>query len=138
MVKKLSAKKKGEYAELCFAAASSLRGLIVSFPGGDSAKYDFVIDNGKKLYKVQVKSTSRIATKNIKDPSYNFVAGSGHSSKKAYLEKDIDFVVCVELVTMNYYIIPINKLKSVKVTVRPASSNCKNKLYKNNWQLLTT
>ena len=58
MPTKLPAKQKGEWAEVCFLWRASTLGFIVSKPFGDNARYDFVVDAGAGLLRVQVKSVS--------------------------------------------------------------------------------
>jgi hypothetical protein len=48
----------GTVLELEFAAECIRRGAVVSQPFGDNAHYDFLIDNGRKIYRVQVKTAS--------------------------------------------------------------------------------
>lgn len=48
----------GSALELEFAAECIRRGAVVSQPFGDNAHYDFLVDDGKKIHRVQVKSAS--------------------------------------------------------------------------------
>lgn len=48
----------GTVLELEFAAECIRRGAIVSQPFGDNAHYDFLVDAGGKIYRVQVKAAS--------------------------------------------------------------------------------
>src|SRR5882762_7849965 len=47
-------------AELAFAHKASAMDFKVSKPYGDSERYDFVVDSGKRLWRVQVKCTTRL------------------------------------------------------------------------------
>jgi hypothetical protein len=49
-------KRKGELAELAFALKATTLGFSVSKPYGDSDCYDFIVDSGKRIARVQVKS----------------------------------------------------------------------------------
>ena len=51
-------KLQGEMAEVCFLWRATAMGFTVSKPYGDSARYDFVVDAGAGLLRVQVKSTA--------------------------------------------------------------------------------
>jgi PD-(D/E)XK endonuclease len=51
-------KTRGAVLELTFAAECMQRGAIVSQPFGDDAPYDLLVDNGKRIYRVQVKVAS--------------------------------------------------------------------------------
>src|SRR5206468_9494879 len=68
----LDHKPQGEMAELCFLCRATTLGLTVSKPYGDSARYDFVVDAGAGLLRVQVKSVS-VMRRN----DYRIAASSG-------------------------------------------------------------
>jgi hypothetical protein len=48
----------GTVLELEFAAECIRRGLVVSQPFGDNAHYDFLVDSGSRIFRVQVKAAS--------------------------------------------------------------------------------
>jgi hypothetical protein len=54
--KKRNTKAIGDLSELEIAVVLTRAGYIVSKPLGDSHRYDFVIDDGKRLARVQVKT----------------------------------------------------------------------------------
>lgn len=54
---KLPPKRMGELSELDFLRKAMGMGMIVSKPWGDSYRYDFVCDTGRKLWRAQVRST---------------------------------------------------------------------------------
>ncbi len=47
--------RKGEFVELCFPLMATLEGFYVSKPLNPCLPYDFIIDSGKRLLRVQVK-----------------------------------------------------------------------------------
>ncbi len=51
-------KRQGELSELAFVYKAASLGFIVAKPYGDNERYDFVLDSGERLWRVQVKSTS--------------------------------------------------------------------------------
>jgi len=53
-----TSKRRGELAELEFLLKASSLGFAVSKPYGDSDRYDFIVDSGRRLLRVQVKSAS--------------------------------------------------------------------------------
>ena len=53
-------KKKGEAAELAFMLKAVSLGFGVAKPWGDSERYDFILDSGTQLWRVQVKSSSAL------------------------------------------------------------------------------
>lgn len=48
----------GTVLELEFAAECIRRGAVVSQPFGDNAHYDFLVDSGARIFRVQVKAAS--------------------------------------------------------------------------------
>jgi len=50
-------KHRGEIAEAAFLAKATSLGFGVARPWGDSERYDFILDCGRRFWRVQVKST---------------------------------------------------------------------------------
>lgn len=58
----INSKKQGDIG-MCYAMAYYAKlGWTVSIPVTDSQDYDLVVDNGTRLFKVQVKTTKSIFT----------------------------------------------------------------------------
>jgi hypothetical protein len=57
-VNKNARENSGSALDLEFAAECIRRGAVVSQPFGGNAQYDFLVDNGKSILRVQVKSAS--------------------------------------------------------------------------------
>src|SRR5204862_8070091 len=53
-----TSKRQGELSELAFVYKAASLGFTVAKPYGDNERYDFVVDSGQRLWRVQVKSTS--------------------------------------------------------------------------------
>ena len=90
----------GTVLELEFAAECVRRGAIVSQPFGDNAHYDFLIDNGKGFYRVQVKAASlkpdgKSYSVNLtrKLPKMRPLAPGGSSRSVPYEEGALDCIV---------------------------------------------
>lgn len=67
-------------------------GYIISKPLFDNARYDFILDTGAKLLKIQVKSS----TSNVDNTAFTFNGYSQHSTgtgnkRMKYTNKEIDF-----------------------------------------------
>lgn len=89
-------KTPGDVAEARFLHEALKRGYSVSDPFGDDDPYDFIIDNGKKLFKIQVKST----TTSRKDA---FKTGLRNPP---YQEGDFKFAAIYVTEVDDFYIIP--------------------------------
>jgi len=99
-------KRRGEVAEAAFLAKASSLGFGVSKPWGDSERYDFVLDSGRKFWRIQVKSTERFAESRYR------VKTSGW--KDTYTRDEIDFIVVYIVPEDLWYIVPIEAAVSRK------------------------
>ena len=126
-------KEKGELAELAFLHKAASLGFGVAKPYGDSESYDFILDSGERLWRVQVKS--------IYSPSrcgYRFMAW--RSNHQPYSSEDIDFIVGYVVPRKVWYVVPVNHVAaSAIVTFYP--SGCRKKAgryecYREAWHLM--
>jgi hypothetical protein len=97
-------KRSGELAEAAFLLKAQSLGFRVLRPWGDSERYDFVLDSGGRLWRVQLKSTSVIHARGYEvQPTYG-VYGKG---KSAYTADDIDILVVWIASLGVWYVLPI-------------------------------
>ena len=97
----LPPKRRGEIAELAFMQKAVSLGFGVAKPYVDSESYDFILDSGERLWRVQVKS--------IYSPSrcgYRFMAW--RSNHQPYSSEDIDFIVGYVVPRKVWYVVPVN------------------------------
>jgi PD-(D/E)XK endonuclease len=120
-MRKISNKSRGEMAELLFAAECCKHGLIISFPHSDAVSYDFIVDNGKNLLRVQVKSST---TSNISGRTQFVMHMKGFKSHKVHLYA----LYCY--INKSFYIIPAKK-----ITTETFRVGKKSEVYKNAWHL---
>ncbi|HXE90098.1 MAG TPA: group I intron-associated PD-(D/E)XK endonuclease [Terriglobales bacterium] len=99
---RLPPKLQGEAAESVFLARAVSLGLTVCKPWGDSAKYDFVVDNGCRLFRTQVKSVSQ-----LDGDSYRITSGSGNRAKTPYTGAQIDLLAAYVQPFDTWYLIPV-------------------------------
>lgn len=93
------------------------KGFSVSEPMCASSKYDLIVDNGERLFKVQVKKTSR---KNSKT-SYRCRLHSTSGNKvKKYKKNEVDmFVIYIEPLDI-WYVVPFDDVEGKhEITVNP-------------------
>jgi hypothetical protein len=107
-------KEKGELAELAFLHKAASLGFGVAKPYGDSESYDFILDSGERLWRVQVKS--------IYSPArcgYRFMAW--RTNHQPYSSEDIDFIVGYVVPRKVWYVVPVNHVAaSAVVTFYPS------------------
>jgi hypothetical protein len=133
-----NAKAIGCIGETLFAFRAMEEGLIVSQPMGDNSPYDFLVDNGEDILKLQIKSSRWNEHEGTqKSPKYGFTLK--HSLKNTvYDSDDVDFFGLVVLPIKAIWIVPQKVLDNVtKANVWPFNnSNGAMADYREQWILL--
>ena len=93
-------KAHGEAAEAAFLAKAASLGFGVARAWGDSERYDFILDSGHKLWRVQVKSTRRFVD------SHYVVKCRGNNRR--YATGEIDFMAVYIVPKDLWYVVPIS------------------------------
>lgn len=101
-------KRKGEMAESGFLAKAVSLGLGVAKPWGDSERYDFIVDAGGRLWRVQVKSAFR----EMEGGGY-VIRAHGAASRRLYTADEVDLLVVWVVPIDAWYVIPIADLEGV-------------------------
>jgi hypothetical protein len=134
----LGTKRMGELAELAFMYRAASEGIWVARPYGDSHPYDFLVQHGRKLLRVQVKSCFtphrtgfpiHVCRKVAKDKGLQ------------YSEEDVDFIAAYIAPHQAWYLIPIESLKKMKcIRLYPGGINLRStpfyETYREAWHLL--
>ena len=129
----MNTKARGDLAELAFVLKAASLGFGVSQPHGDNERYDFVVDSGKRLWRVQVKSTCCAFGKG---GYYAQSCGGNH----LYQAKEIDFLAAYIVPRDIWYVIPVNRIRSLhSLTLYP--SGCRKgggrfECYREAWHLM--
>src|SRR5437899_2630462 len=77
-----------EHSEATFLHHAAALGFGVAKPWGDSLRYDFILDNGQRLWRVQVKCTETLRARAYETRA-TYSVGKGRA---VYTKKDIDFI----------------------------------------------
>jgi PD-(D/E)XK endonuclease len=96
-------KRRGELAELKFMHKAASLGFGVAKPYGDSCRYDFILDSGERLWRVQVKSTYGAGQREYRINAY----GSTNSGFFSYTPEEIDILVAYVVQEDAWYVIPV-------------------------------
>lgn len=131
--RKLTGKLLGEMAEAEFVARASRLGFMVAKPWGDSDRFDFVVEVGGRLRRVQVKSAHRLGV----DGGYSFRM-HGHSAE-AYREDEVDTLVAYVVPEDAWYIFPVRALGGLRsVKLYPGSQGRRSRFekFREAWWLL--
>ena len=97
---------KGELGEVAFMhKATSLR-FALALPYGHIHRYDFIVESGTNLWRVQVKTTS------VKARGLYPVTVCHHADRKAraYTESQIDFVAVYIVPEEAWFILPVREV----------------------------
>ena len=101
--RKANTKRTGERSEAAFLHKASQLGFGVAKPWGDSERYDFILDNGHRLLRVQIKATDCLRAQAYETRA-TYPVGKGRA---VYGPKDIDFLVA-HIATLNvWYVLPV-------------------------------
>jgi hypothetical protein len=126
-----SAKRLGEAVEAVFLAKATMLGFPVLKPWGDSRPYDFAVEGGRRLWRVQVKcATSHRGTR-----CSARAAGSG----ELYTLDDIDYLAAYVIRRDLWYVVPADAFvprATVHFNYGPRSQGMF-EIYREAWCLLT-
>jgi hypothetical protein len=115
----------GEQAEAAFLNKAISLGLNVAKPWGDSERYDFIVDSGRRLLRVQVKSTQY---EYLEKNRYGIC---NHRHGTFYTEEEIDFLAVYIVPLKLWYIIPVKAcLNHRTLRFYPASTNSRGRYEK--------
>jgi hypothetical protein len=78
-------------------------GFGVAKPWGDSRRYDFILDNGECLHRIQVKCTEAIRM-GAYETRATYTTGKGRA---VYTKNDIDFIAAHVVPLDLWYIVPV-------------------------------
>jgi hypothetical protein len=126
-------KRRGEIAEALFLAKAATMGFGLATPWGDSLKYDMIVDTGKRLFRVQVKSAHRVSAS--KGGGYHVRACS--RNRRPYRASDIDLLVAYVVPLDAWYIFPPRafvKMKSMRLFPVPGKKKSKFEEYREAWR----
>src|ERR1700731_3171404 len=95
--------EQGERGELAFLCKATNLGFALSLPYGQRHRYDFVVDGGGNIWRVQVKTTVRMAWGMYQVGIHR----RSNQKGRAYTESEIDFVAVYILPEETWHILPV-------------------------------
>jgi hypothetical protein len=137
----LGTKRMGELAELAFMYRAASEGIGVARPYGDSHPYDFLIQHGRRLARVQVKSCFTKKRGYRRTQFQIHVVHALAKTKALYSQEDIDFIAAYIAPHQAWYVIPVEALgKSKTIYLYPGGKSTQIgaffETYREAWQLL--
>jgi hypothetical protein len=134
-IRRSLAKLKGEWAELQFMSRALSLGFKVGRVYGDSSRYDFLLDAGGRLSRVQVKSVWR-----RQGGVYRISAQRGAPlGKVPYQSTDVDFVIGYVVPEDAWYVVParaLSRRRSFWVSPHRSHGRGRFEKYRDAWHLL--
>lgn len=94
-------KLRGELAEIMFLLKATTEKFIVSKPWGDSRPYDFIVDSGARLSRVQVKAVFGL-------PRGMYELRVARGQLRPYTAAQIDFLADLVVPEDAWYVFPVN------------------------------
>ena len=124
-------KKRGEWVELVFAARAMELGMVLGRPWGESSGYDFTVDQGTRIVRVQVKSTI------FKEGEEGYSC-TLKDSKGPYKKGTFEFVAAYVIPEDVWFILPEKKIRGMwSVGLYPKLETAKYREYQEAWHLLS-
>jgi PD-(D/E)XK endonuclease len=130
-------KQRGELAEIRFMLKAAGLGFGVAKPWGDSERYDFILDSGKRRWRVQVKSTYVARTHGYMVHAQGRFGGNN----KGYTAEQIDMLVAYIVAEDAWYVIPVEAF-APRTMLALYPSGCKKRnsgryeKYRDAWDLM--
>ena len=123
-------KKRGEWVELVFAVRAMELGLLLARPWGESSGYDFTVDQGARIVRVQVKSTI------FKEGKEGYSC-TLKDSKGPYKKGSFDFAAAYVIPEDVWFILPEKKIRGMwSVGLYPKLERSKYFAFREAWGLL--
>jgi len=120
--------EKGNLTEAKVMAALVAAGYLVSLPFGSGHKYDFVIDDTTRLYRVQCK-TGRVKSGAI---IFNSYSQSGNGATKQGYHGLADLFAVLNPVNGDVYLVPVEGFGTTGITLR-LEPPLNRQIHKINW-----
>ncbi|MBS1849847.1 MAG: hypothetical protein JST79_02965 [Acidobacteria bacterium] len=114
----LDDKQRGELAELAFMYRAASHGFGVAKPYGESHSYDLLVQCGRRLHRVQVKSCFTTYHRRGQQGFAVVVCRHAFRGNVTYSRKDIDFLAAFIAPHDVWYLIPVEALgdrKSIRL-----------------------
>lgn len=124
-------KHLGDYAELKFTVRAFEQGYAVLRPFS-ARPYDFVLEKNGNFLRVQVKSTSLALQKSGRFP---VTIRYGSSPKRKYTREHCDAIAIYIKALDMFYLIPIDFITSVRLSLYPLRPKYRFNEFKENWSI---
>jgi hypothetical protein len=126
---------QGDIGEMAFMLAAARLGFALALPYGHIHRYDFIVESGKNLLRVQVKTTTFMV-----DGWYQVcIRRNTNRSPVAYAESEVDFVAVYIIPEDTWYIVPVREIvhrQSLRFRPKGHQRTGRHDYYREAWHLL--
>jgi PD-(D/E)XK endonuclease len=98
--------KQGELGEAAFLHKATSLGFALALPYGHVRPYDFIVESGRNLWRVQVKTVAYVRA----GLYYTSIRRRNHRKMESYTESEIDFVAVYIVPEETWYILPVREV----------------------------
>jgi PD-(D/E)XK endonuclease len=127
--------RRGDLGEVAFVHKAMSLGFVVAKPYGQMHRYDFMVEGGPNIWRVQVKTSTC-----MRDGRYQLcVQRIIHRRFVAYKKSELDFVVAYLMPEQAWYVLPVSQVVGRRsLLLAPPEFHGKNPLarYQEAWHLL--
>jgi hypothetical protein len=103
---RLASNEQGDLGEVAFLHKAMSLGFAAAKPYGQNHRYDFIVDGGKNLWRVQVKTCT-----SVQDDLYKVgIHRSLNGVPVPYTESELDFVVVYIMPKGTWYVLPVREV----------------------------
>ena len=112
----LAARQHGDLGEVAFLHQAIALGFMVAQPYGTNHPFDFIVQGGRNLWRVQVKAVSH-----MRGGLYALITRRSQGQRlRAYSKSEVDFVAVYIIPENAWYILPVCEVaKRVTLLFRP-------------------
>ncbi len=133
---RIAALDRGDLGEVAFVLKAMSLGFVVAKPYGHNHPYDFFVQGGNNLWRVQVKTCGY-----VRNGWYTAaVCHSRNGSRTPYTEAELDFLVVYLMPEEAWYILPVREVAArYSLPFRVATANHRrdpHARYREAWHLL--
>ena len=85
-------------------------GYIVSVPYGNNSRYDLLVDNGRKIWKIQCKTAKLCGNGSYNINTCNKTTNTNKTKTKHYTKNEVDFIASI--IEEQLVIIPVELIEN--------------------------
>jgi hypothetical protein len=97
--------ERGDLGEVAFVHKAMTLRFTVAKPYGHNHRYDFILESGKNLWRIQVKTCTHLRNDLYRANVFHSLNGASTS----YTQADCDFIVVYVMPLKTWYVLPVRE-----------------------------